>query len=341
MSHRSKRLVAIAAIASAVAGFTSACSTPTSSNGSRTADGSVEARKIEDLNVGFFMTTTANPYAAVFAESVKSEAKAAGVELTEIDSDLDVQTQINQMQQAIARKTYNAWIVVPSNGEQVCSQIKSAINAGIEVMIANGAACGGQDVGQVGFTGWQVPENEATWWKQILDDNSRAKVAFLAGPSTVGIVQSMKSSMDDAFAEHPDAELVSYINTDWSIEDGLSKTRELLRTNPETEVIVTSYAYLTKGVLQALEEAGRLGDIKIYDWAGDTWAVDQIRKGTVTLTVPGLPISEAVWSVRNLVSCWVGDEYEKNDSLFGHLDLKDGPFITNRNAGEYTAEYTT
>lgn len=341
MSRKFLRPVVATAAALLILATASACSTPSSKNESRAADGSAEARVVDDLNIGFFMTTTANPYAATFAKTVKSEAEAAGAQVTEIDSGFDVQAQNNQMQQAIARKTYNAWIVVAVNGDQQCNQIKTAVDAGIEVMVTNVEVCGGDDFGQVGFVGWQVADNESAWWKQILDENPDAKVSFLAGPSTFGLVQSMKTSMEGAFEEHPGAELVSYINTDWSIQDGLAKTRELLRTNPDTEVIVTSYSYVTRGVLQALKESGRLGDVKIYDWAGDTWGVDQIRSGQVTMTLPGLPVSEAQWSVRNLVSFWTGKDYEKFDSLFGHSTIPDGPFVNKDNAADYTAEYTT
>ncbi|RYH66428.1 MAG: sugar ABC transporter substrate-binding protein [Alcaligenaceae bacterium] len=343
MPTRVPKSIAVASLGALLLGLVVACTTPSDTEGSGQGDDSARApaRSVDELNVGFFMTTTANPYASTFANSVKSEAKAAGVKLTEIDSGLDVQTQNNQMQQAVSRKTYNAWIVVAANGEQQCNQIKSAIKSGIEVMVTNGQVCNGEDVGQVGYTGWQVPDNESMWFKEILGQNSDAKIALLAGPSTIGVVQSMKTSMESALEEHPQAELVSYMNTDWSIPDGLAKTRELLRTNPDTEVIVSSYSNVTRGVVQALKESGRLGDIKIYDWAGDSWGVDQIREGVITMTLPGLPVSEAVWSVRNLVAFWTGKEYEKFDSLFGHSPVPNGPFITRDNAAEYTAEYTT
>ncbi|WP_158605569.1 sugar ABC transporter substrate-binding protein [Amycolatopsis panacis] len=340
----SKFLKAFAATAAGalVLALAVGCSSPSRDGGPASASAARPSspQALSELNVGFFMTTTANPYAAIFSNAVQSAAKAAGVKLTEIDSNLDLQTQINQMQQAVARKTYNAWIVVPVDGAKVCNQVKAAINAGIRVMETNQYVCNGADIGQVGFTGWQTQETEAAWWKTILDQNSQAKVAFLAGPSTVGLVQSMKTQMETAFRDHPQASLVSYLNTDWSTQDGLRMTQDLLRAHPDVQVIVSSYSVVTRGAQQALAQAGLLGKVKVYDWAGDTWLVGQIQAGNVAMTLPGLPVSEGKASVDNLVAYWTGKPYPKVDTLTKGSALANGPYVTRQNAAGYEAQWT-
>jgi len=296
------------------------------------------ARTVADLNIGFFTTGSGNPYAKLLNDASTATAKAAGAKITELDSNFDVQTQINQMQQALARKTYNAWIVVADDGVQECSQVKAAVKAGIPVMVSVGHMCGDADFGQVGFVGVQTPQAYAAWWKQILDSNPDGKVAFLAGPPLIDLVQSMQTAMQKALSDHPAAKLVSYQNTDWTAKQGFQKTQDILKAHPDIKVIASSYSGATRGVVQAVKEAGLTGKVKIYDMMGDQFIVDQVNAGAVTLTLPGMPSSEGKSSVENLVNYWTGQPSYKTFNPADKSPVPNGPYVTKTNSAGFKAE---
>ncbi|MFD2416438.1 sugar ABC transporter substrate-binding protein [Amycolatopsis pigmentata] len=290
------------------------------------------------MTIGFFTTGSANPYAEALNASTVSRAKELGAKITELDSNFDVQTQVNQMQQALARKTYNAWTVTLDDGVEECNQVKAAINAGIPVMVSVGHLCNDDEVGQAGFVGVQTPQAYAAWWKTILGQNPDAKTAFLAGPPLVDLVQSMKKAMDDAFGAHPRASLLSYQNTDWTAQDGFKKTQDLLKAHPDVQVIASSYSLATRGVVQAVQQAGLAGKIKIYDMMGDQFIVEAIKSGVVTLTLPGLPASEGKSAAENLVNRWTGKQAYKVYNPADDAPIPGGPYITKQNAVGYTAQ---
>lgn len=327
--HGAKAFAAIAMLALA------GCSTPSSKPPAASA---AEARDVSELNIGYFAVTNANPYAQALNQAVLSTAEEAGAKVTMIDSNFDAQTQINQMQQAMARDTYNAWIVVAADGVQECNQIKSAIDSGIPVMISTGHVCGDANIGQVGFVGVQGAQAYADWWKVILEANPNGHIAFFAGPPLVDLVKTMKVQMDGVLAKYPDAKLVSYQNTEWTPEDTFQKTQDLLQAHPDVTVIATSCGCNTQGVVQALKQAGRDGEVQVYDMMGGQAVVDQIAEGSVTLSLPGLPASEGRSAVENLVNFWTG---EKTYDVFNPADdspVPDGPYVTKDNASGYHAE---
>jgi ribose transport system substrate-binding protein len=311
---------------------------PNEGSGADAGSGSTDARPVSDLNIGFFTVGSTNPYAKVLNDATTSAAKARGAKITQIDSNFDVQTQINQMQQALARKTYNAWIVTLADGIQQCNQVKAAINAGIPVMVSVGHLCKDAEVGQVGFVGVQTRQTYDAWWKTILNQNPDAKVAFLAGPPLVDLVQSMKSAMESALKQHPRADLVSYQNTDWTAQDAFQKTQDLLKAHPDVQVIGSSASEATRGVVQAVKQAGLAGKVKIYDMMGDQFIVDQIKAGVVTLTLPGLPASEGKSAADNLVNYWTGKPTYKVRNPADDSPIKGGPYITKQNVASYNAE---
>jgi ribose transport system substrate-binding protein len=300
--------------------------------------GQANARPVSDLNIGYFTVGSANTYAKILNDATMSAARARGAKITQLDSNFDVQTQINQMQQALARKTYNAWIVTLADGVQQCNQVKAAIDAGIPVMVSVGHLCKDAEVGQVGFVGVQTRKTYDTWWKTILDQNPEGKVAFLAGPPLVDLVQSNKAAMEEAFKQHPDAKMVYYQNTDWTAQDSYEKTQSLLKSHTDVTAIASSSAEATRGILQAVKQAGLTGKVKIYDMMGDQFIVDQIKAGVVTLSQPALPASEGKSAAENLINHWTGKPTYTVYNPADDAPIKDGPFITRKNADSYTAE---
>jgi ribose transport system substrate-binding protein len=335
---RSKPAIAGASVLLAL-GLTAACSSPSSDDSdSAAASTSSKARDVADLNIGVFSTGSSNPYAKLLNDSIAAQAEKAGAKATIIDSNFDVKKQLDQMQQALARKTYNAWIVIADDGVQECNQIKAAIKTGLPVMLAVGHVCEDAEIGQVGFVGVQTAEAYGAWWKTMLDDNPNAKVAFFAGPPLVDLVQSMKKEMDASLADHEGVDMVSYQNTDWTTGTAFKQTQDLLKAHPDVEVIASSYSNSTRGIVQAVKQAGLEGKIKIYDMMGDQFIVDQIKAGLVTLTLPGLPASEGTSAVDNLVNAWTGKPTYKVSNPADDATVTDGPYITNANVDGYTAE---
>lgn len=329
-----------AAIAAALLalGLTAACSSPSDDDDGAATSSSSKARDVADLNIGVFSVGSSNPYAKLLNDSIAAQAKKAGAKATVIDANFDVKKQIDQMQQALARKTYNAWIVIAADGVQECNQIKSAIKSGLPVMIAVGHVCEDAEIGQVGFVGVQTPEAYGAWWKTMLDENPSTKVAFFAGPPLVDLVQSMKKEMDAALSEHKDVNLVSYQNTDWTTGTAFKQTQDLLKAYPDVEVIASSYSNSTRGIVQAVKQAGLEGKVKIYDMMGDQFIVDQIKAGIVTMTLPGLPASEGKSAVDNLVNHWTGKPAYKAFNPADEAAVPNGPYVTKTNVEGYTAE---
>ncbi len=294
------------------------------------------------LNIGFFGTENTNSYEQAMIDGANQAAADLNVKLTVLSSNFDVQTQNNQMQLALQRKSYDAWVVAYDDGDQQCNQFKQAVAAGVPIVLGVNDVCGGDRTGAVGFVGVQTAGLYTQWWNQILSENEPQQIAVLTGPPLLSLTNDSEAAMKAAMAKYPGFTVVSDQHTDYSTGQAFQVAGDTLRAHPDLKVIVSTYAGMTQGVVQAVKAAGLQGKVKVYDLLGDKFVADAIKSGDVAMTIPGLPYDEGYDSVQMLVQ-------NANGTLTGdkpvslnpadNLKLDGGPFVTKDNIAQFTAQY--
>ncbi|MES2170869.1 MAG: sugar ABC transporter substrate-binding protein [Actinomycetota bacterium] len=336
MSIRRRLLIAAIPVVSAallLAGCSSGAANPSSSS----------TANLSTLNIGFFSPGTSNTFAATVGKGGVDEAKKLGVRLTNVSGNFDVQTQVNQLQQAIQRKTYNAWVVVPLDANQECPIIKQGIAAGIKVVMAVSPTCG--DSYPKGGTGIVAVQNRSLynqWWDYILTNTKPGEIAVMTGGARGVDYESTiaDDALDAQLKKHKGFTVVSNQALGYATDAAYQNAQALIKSHPNLKAIVSNYSGMTEGVINAIKQAGKTGSIDLYDFDGDKTIVAAIKSGDVTMTAPGMPHSEGAGAVKMTVDAWLGKaipDRQLNPAVA--LKITDGPFITKKNVNDYTAEY--
>jgi ribose transport system substrate-binding protein len=301
-----------------------------------------------DLRIALFSAATNNEYLQAGIAGAQEAAEAAGAQIDVFDGKFDPQEQFNQLQQALTSGKYNAFVVEPNDGNLVCDFLTNdAAEAGVLVSVFNQPICDratkpGDEVHQPGtitFVGGQTLDVYQAWIEEIISNNpDGAKVAVISGPDLNANTINLNTALE-TLAATPGFEIVANQKTDYSTPKAFEAAQAIMQANPDLDVIISNYSGMTQGVLQAADAAGKVGEIKIYDMGGNTWAVDAVKNGQIAQTVMFLPKQEGYDAVQAVVDFVNGMEVDPFINLTESSALPGTPYVTQENAADFTPEY--
>jgi ribose transport system substrate-binding protein len=103
----------------------------------------------------------------------------------------------------------------------------------------------------------------------VVDDlGGKGNVVILQGVEGSGPVVESLQGMNKVLDQNPDIKVLATEYTDWSRENGKTIMENLLQANPKIDAVLSDSGLQAVGALEAVEEAGRLDEIKA--WTGDT-----------------------------------------------------------------------
>jgi len=235
------------------------------------------------LSIAYFSIGTGNSYLTANIRAAKETAAKGGADIQIFDAKFDPTTQYNQVQNALQSKRYNAFILAAADGSVLCKiATEDAPRAGILVSAIGIQLCGRATKqgeaqwapGTLNFVGGALSyDTYSAWYDHVVTLNpGPQKVGFLTGPDLVSYTIIMHKILDEMKAKHPEFQVVERLQTDYSVPDSLKKAQNLIQAHPDLTIIMTVYSNLTRGVVGALEQAGKTGTIKVYDAGGTAWA---------------------------------------------------------------------
>ncbi len=301
------------------------------------------------LKIAFFSAGSTNAYLQSFNKAAEDEAKKLGASLTIFDANFDPAQQTNQVEQVLANSRYNAWImdpVPPGN----CASIKQAVQKGILISAVNQPLC--SKSGDGGASSWlegtvnyvagdQTEAIFTTWLEKIAADNpGPQKMLVLEGPPGQVQTTGTEAAIKKVEAKYPQMKITSVQVPGYALAAAQTKTAALIRSNPDLTIVAGNYSDLTQGAVGALQAAGKLKQVKVYDAGGDKWAVESVKNGSVQFTLPFLPATETRVAVQSLVNVWQGKGPGPHYvDVMDSLTIPGGPFISKSNVNQFTAQY--
>lgn len=358
---------ALAGIAAVLAaGVISACgsSSPTNSAGTGgNSSGSHSAVSVDvgnmkipvhtsKPNVAVFTAGLSNQYLKAWAAKLKSSAAQQGISLTVFDPNLNATTQYDQMQNALQSKQYDAWIVIPLDGNLDCKILsKDAPAAGIVVVVANTALCNRATAPfsrqwQPGTLAMVDGENSETYLSGWLNDvasrlTGHHKIGLLMGPPPpVPAAVALDQAVAKCKREHPNLEFVDVLPTNYTAANALAQTQTMLQSHPEIDTILSIYSDDTEGVMAALKSAGKLKKISVIDIGGDTYDVSQIKAGNLLFSVPYAPLGSAEKSLETLLDAFEGKPVSRTVDVFPPEGTVEKPLVIDASSvASFQAQY--
>lgn len=279
--------------------------------------------------IGFVVTTLANPYFVDMTNAAKEEAqKHPGVELLvqAPEAATDVERQLKIIDDLIARRV-SVLCIVPADSKAIAGAILRANQAGIPVLVldnrADPATLAASKATITSFIG-----SDNVLGGRLAGDfvaqalNGKGKVAILEGVSGVDAAIQRKTGFLESLKGHPGVTVAASQTANWSRELGMNTAQTILLANPDLNAIFAANDEMALGALQAVR--GRAGQpVLVVGFDAIDEALAAVEAGTLAGTVAQLPAQVGRLGVQTAMQLLGGETVSSEVSVPVQLITKD------------------
>ena len=300
------------------------------------------------LNIAFFEPVANTSYVQANIKGAQDAAKKYGATISIFDGKLSPTTQGNQLQNALQSKKYQGFVLFPVAGPLLCkAATEDAPKAGVLVAVFQNPVCDkavsvGEDQwapGTVEYVGGAESVDAVIRLFDLIAERNPGdhKLGILTGGDLDSNTSRMTKALEGFKVKHPNLQVVDVKRTDYTVPTSEQRAQNMIQSHPDIDIIVTNYSNITRGAVDALQQAGKIGKIKVYDIGGTSWSKKAIENGWIELTVPMYGYSIGYVAVQNLVLAYQGKKvphYVPNDG-----GPADAPFtIDKSNVAQFQPE---
>jgi ribose transport system substrate-binding protein len=295
MRNRTSKLIATLAVSTAIAfGVSGAARAIDYAAPQALAEGAqapITAHAPKDkLRIAYMPPATEFNYYIAIGEGIKAAAAEKGnVETFMLapQSGADINGQMGMIQDVITQGV-DAIILSTHDEAAAAPLVKKAVDAGIAVIIVN------SDIGN-----FPTPIHAVVGYSQRKGTNKIGEYLLKSvgdKPVKVGVIEGQPGyhstervgGFVDAVKGKPNVEIVASIPGGWNVEGGNTAGMDLLQAHPDVQAIFAANDYMIMGVQLAAKSLNKDGLVLLGN-DGDTAALEEIQKGTVTATVNTTP----------------------------------------------------
>ena len=275
------RIVMAASAVVALALTAAACSKTNDVAGSSAGSGAIDKK---DLVLVTSIITQSNEYQLNSVDGAQAFADSVGVPLKVVNSNVDSQQEISQIQAIVASGKKAVVLVNPVSSADVPAIVKSVSAAGGYVVTQwnkpddyQPTAAGDHYVAHMGFDGIAAGEYIAT--KLFQSMGGKGGVIALQGAldSTAG--QQRYEGFKRALKKFPQIKELDAQAANWDEQQGYTVTRTLeAKYGSQIKGVWGACDAMSLGALSALRGAG-LNDVKYVGMDGDSKAIHELQTG--------------------------------------------------------------
>jgi inositol transport system substrate-binding protein len=210
-------------------------------------------------------------------------ATQPGVELVMVDSKEDVATQLAQVENFVAQKV-DVIVLIPANTDAADPMTKAAQDAGIPLVYVNRIPSNlPEGVSYVGSDSIQAGIMQAEWLADKL--GGKGNVVIMNGNLAQEAAQKRTEGEKQVFAKFPDIKIIKEDTGNWHRDEGLALMENWLASGDQIDAVASNNDEMAIGALQAIEAAGKLGEILVGGVDASPDALQEMDKGRLNVTV--------------------------------------------------------
>ncbi|MXY34737.1 MAG: sugar ABC transporter substrate-binding protein [Boseongicola sp. SB0664_bin_43] len=304
------------------------------------------------LKVAFFIATKANNYVVAMVDEAERIAEDLGFELEVFDAQFNAQIQMDQLENVLENGDFNAWYVTPVDSNLMCDVVtKDAAAKNIVVATSNISICGRDmnhfadqwEPGIITYVGAaETVDYIGRWMDTVVADREgvESNALLMKGFAGLTITNALEAGAERLSAADNNFNFVGQAYGDFTAADAQAKIETLLVAHPEANVILSSYSDMTVGAINALEDAGRLDDVAVYDIGAGIDSVPLIQEGAITASATFAPRTHVRQSLGAIVGVWqfgVMPPPVQDGLMLG--DINNPVLIKAEDLGAYTPQY--
>ena len=232
-----------------------------------------------------------NPFFTVMLDGAQAKADELGVELLvgAASEQTKTEEQISIVQDMVS-KGVKAICIAPIDSEALLPCLAEAQEAGVVVinldnrLNADTAAELGMD--PIPFVGVSDADSAYLAGKAICEAiGGQGEVAIIEGIQSADNAQQRKAGAERAFNEYEDIEIVASQTANWNAEEALNVVTNILQANPNIKGIFCANDAMSFGAIQAIEAAGKTGEIVVTSIDAEDAAIENVKTGAALATV--------------------------------------------------------
>ncbi|MCD8508851.1 MAG: ribose ABC transporter substrate-binding protein RbsB [Bacillus sp. (in: Bacteria)] len=277
--------------------FVVACSTesPVGDNGN---GGSEEG----ELTIGFSISTLNNPFFVTLQEGAKAKAEELGAELITLDAQNDDAKQVSDVEDLIQRGV-DIILINPTDSSSVVAAVEAANNAGIPVITVDRGADGGEIIAHIASDNVAGGEMAGQLLVDLVGEG--AKVAELEGIPGSSAARERGEGFNTIAQGSLDVVTSQTANFDRS--EGLNVMENILQGNPDIVGVFAHNDEMALGALEAIDAAGKAGDIVVIGFDATDDAVAAVEAGRLAGTVAQQPTLIGELAVETALKVFQGE----------------------------------
>jgi inositol transport system substrate-binding protein len=236
-------------------------------------------------------------------------ATQSGVELVMVDSKEDVATQLAQVENFVAQKV-DAIVVIAANTDAADPMTKAAQDAGIPLLYVNRLPSNlPEGISYVGSESIQAGIMQAEWIAEQL--GGKGNVVIMNGDLAQEAAQKRTEGEKQVFAKYPDIKIIREDTGNWSRDQGLTLMENWLASGDQIDAVASNNDEMAIGALQAIEAAGKLGEIIVGGVDASPDALQEMDKGRLNVTVFQNAKGQGEGGIKVAIALAKGESVEK------------------------------
>jgi ribose transport system substrate-binding protein len=281
----------------------------------------------EAVKIGYVINTLNNPFFVSVKDAAEAEAKKLGVELSVVNANNDLATQLSGVEDLI-QQGINVLILDPVDSAGAIPAIQAANDAGVKVITTGRAVEGADVVTHLGYNEVKHGMEAGTFLAEAL--GGKGKVIELQGVMGTSTAQERSQGFQQAMANYPDIEILSSQSANFDRAEALTVMENLLQAHAEIDGVYASNDEMALGALQAIEAANRT-NIIIVGNDGTLDALQAIEQGKMKGTMAIYPNQYGEKAIQIAV------KVAKGESVEPMIELP-SIFVSQENVAEALAE---
>jgi ribose transport system substrate-binding protein len=243
--------------------------------------------QLSGRKLGAVEKTLFNEYWQLLAEGYKREAEKYGC-IVDVQAAPNEADEVGQLAiaEAILVRGYDALLLSPITDSNLDPAVKRAKEMKVPVINVDDALIADADV----YVGCSQKMNGVSAAEYIAEHVKSGKVAVITGPLSVWAARERTEGFVETIAKYPDLQLVANVPANWDRKMALDVATDIIQKHPDIKAFYVNNDIMAFGVVEAVKNAGKLGQIIVIGTDGIKEAYESIRRGELTGTIDSFPL---------------------------------------------------
>ena len=328
-----------------------------SETAAETAAETEEKEKTEPVTAAEFTNGFNNIYTVSLMEGAKKAAETAGIDIEFFDPNFDIEAQLNQIEDGISSGKFDIISIMPLDASVLPPFVDDALAAGITVMAHNNPIGSSDlykdssdedfglyksDKGSVSYVGHRTINVGKAAGELAIEalNGEPGKVVIVSGMFVMQMSIDNNAGFEMAIKDHPEIEIIGNQENNWDRAQATAVMENFLQANDQIDIVYVHDDNSAMGAILAIEEAGRLDEIKVISLGGMKEGLQAIKDGILYATVMFLPYEEGYRSIEYGFKKFSGEEIPGFINLAFDPKLEGkGIKVTKDNVDEFEGEW--